>query len=211
MIALVVIFSIASRRPAQCRHVTKNSSPQLLLSPALTKCDAHNSFRIRSYENCRVSPALFAKNLKLRLNFVSPCHAARCFSCPSFTPADVPFQVPYLLPSSVCRNSFVCHSYVNTGVWGYSSHFGTARALSQSRTPCWIQVLSFQTLAHSFVPFCTHQKLNPFLFNRFPTLCQKKVPAGVGIFQLTTFNFQLSIVGSSRTIPASRPGRRHDL
>src|SRR5712691_727777 len=52
---------------------------------------------------------------------------------------------------------------------------------------CLAYPLSFHTLAHSFALFCTHQKLNPFLSNRFRTLCQKKVPAGVGIFQLTTF------------------------
>src|SRR5260370_26702888 len=31
-----------------------------LLESALTNCDARNSFRIRSYENCRVSPAFFS-------------------------------------------------------------------------------------------------------------------------------------------------------
>src|SRR5258708_34957045 len=107
--------------------------------------------------------------------------------------------------------SFVSHSCTNTGGVGVFFPFWDSTSAVQSRTPCWIQVLSFQTLAHSFVPFCTHQKFNPFLSNRFRTLCQKKASAGVGIFQLTTFNFQLSIVGSSRTIPASRPGRRHDL
>ena len=43
------------------------------------------------------------------------------------------FGFPYTLPSSVCRNSFVCHSYENTGVWGYSSHFGTRPALQTAR------------------------------------------------------------------------------
>jgi len=30
-------------------------------------------------------------------------------------PFEAAFHLPYTLPSSVCRNSFVCHSYENTG------------------------------------------------------------------------------------------------
>jgi hypothetical protein len=33
--------------------------------------------------------------------------------------------------------------------------------------------LSFHTFAHSFARFCTRAKINPFLFNRFRTLCAK--------------------------------------
>ncbi len=33
----------------------------------------------------------------------------------------------YVLPSSVSGNPFVYHSYENTGVWMYSSHFGMRR------------------------------------------------------------------------------------
>jgi hypothetical protein len=55
MVAWVVMFSIDPRRATQCRHVTKIPSPQLLLFPALTNCDARNPFRIRSYEKCRVA------------------------------------------------------------------------------------------------------------------------------------------------------------
>ncbi len=49
---------IVSRRPRRStpfRHVTKNPSLQLLYFPHLQNRDACNSFRIRSYENCRVS------------------------------------------------------------------------------------------------------------------------------------------------------------
>ena len=41
------------------------------------------------------------------------------------------------------------------------------------------QVLSFHILAHSFALFCTPQKLNSLLFNRFRTLCQKTPRVGV--------------------------------
>src|SRR6267378_2338668 len=34
-------------------------------------------------------------------------------------------------------------------------------------------LLYFQSRAHSFALFCTPQKLNPFIFKRFRTLCQK--------------------------------------
>jgi hypothetical protein len=40
--------------------------------------------------------------------------------------------------------------------------------------------LYFQTLPHSFALFCTHTKLNPFLFKRFRTLCKKTPGVGVG-------------------------------
>ena len=51
----VALFSNGPRRTAHCRHVTKIPSPQLLLFPALKNRDACNPFRIRSYENCRVT------------------------------------------------------------------------------------------------------------------------------------------------------------
>src|SRR5712691_9785032 len=54
MIPSVVIFSFDPRRATHCRHVTKIPSPQLLLFPPLTNRDARNSFRFRSYANCRV-------------------------------------------------------------------------------------------------------------------------------------------------------------
>ena len=51
------------RRTPLTRHVTKNPSPQPLFFLTLTNCDARNPFRIRFYENCRVSPARSLKNL----------------------------------------------------------------------------------------------------------------------------------------------------
>src|SRR5260370_30359136 len=56
MLAWVVMFRLPARLATQFRHVTKNPSPQLLVDPPLTNCDARNPFRIRFYENCRVSP-----------------------------------------------------------------------------------------------------------------------------------------------------------
>src|SRR5260370_35573626 len=56
MVAWVVIFRPQPRLATLLRHVTKYRSPQVLVDSALTNRDARNSFRIRSYENCRVSP-----------------------------------------------------------------------------------------------------------------------------------------------------------
>jgi hypothetical protein len=38
-------------------QLAENTAPLSPLDSALTDCDAHKSFRMRSYENCRVSPA----------------------------------------------------------------------------------------------------------------------------------------------------------
>jgi hypothetical protein len=46
--------------------------------------------------------------------------------------------------------------------------------------------LCFQSLAHSFVVFCTHQNHNPFQFKRFRTLCQKHPGGGGVIFKITS-------------------------
>jgi hypothetical protein len=59
----------------------------------------------------------------------------------------------------------------NAGGVGGILNFSTPKPFAPS-TFC-IHPLCFDILAHSFALFCTHTKLNPFLFNRFCTLCQK--------------------------------------
>src|SRR5260370_11311548 len=58
MVAWVVNSRLHPRLVTLFRHVTKNPSPQVLMTCALTNRNARNSFRMCSYENCRVSPAL---------------------------------------------------------------------------------------------------------------------------------------------------------
>jgi hypothetical protein len=75
-------------------------------------------------------------------------------------------HLPYTLPSTVSRKPFTCRSYENTGVWGYSSRFGTHRRADISTyrrfpIPCLFkllrtllrvaktQLLSFQAILHS--------------------------------------------------------------
>src|SRR6266851_4925618 len=65
------------------------------------------------------------------------------------------------------------------GGGGRSSHPGAHH--SPLITRHYTQVLSFHTLAHSFALFCTHQKLNSFVFKRFRTLCEKHPGVGVGV------------------------------
>ena len=70
-------------------------------------------FGINTYEKQGEGSPLWLTNCSKRVS-------ARTFA------GILAFHLPYTLPSSVSRNSFICHSYENTrGVWGYSSHFGT--------------------------------------------------------------------------------------
>lgn len=55
MVSWVVNSRLHRRLATLFRHVTKYRSPQVLVDSALTNGDARNSFRIRCYENCRVS------------------------------------------------------------------------------------------------------------------------------------------------------------
>jgi hypothetical protein len=56
-----------------------------------------------------------------------------------------------------------------------------ARWVGRSRgsTPASIYLFYFQSVAHSFALFCTHAKLNSFLFKRLRTLCQKHPGGGI--------------------------------
>src|SRR5258708_5312339 len=60
MLSWVVTSRPHPRLATLFRHVTKSRSPQVLLDSALTNGDAGNSFRIRSYGNCRVFLGLLA-------------------------------------------------------------------------------------------------------------------------------------------------------
>src|SRR6266478_6101109 len=76
--------------------------------------------------------------------------------------------------------SFRMRTYKKHRGWGgRSSHPGAHH--SPLITRHYTQVLSFHALAHSFALFCTHQKLNSFVFKRFRTLCEKHPGVGVGV------------------------------
>src|SRR6266446_5754664 len=119
-----VIFSRYSRRSTPFRH-----------------CDARNSFKIRFCENCRVSYH-FVASLTRRETLP---HTKRICK-------PLVFYALRTLPSSVSRNSFVCHSYENCRVCTNNSHSGTPHhPLAVS-----IRVISFHPLTN-----CPSR--NPFL------------------------------------------------
>src|SRR6266704_1409616 len=62
------------------------------------------------------------------------------------------------------------------GGGGHSCHSGIRHTLLV--TTHYVQVFSFQTIPHSFAFSCASQKLNPFVFMQFRTLCEKH--RGVG-------------------------------
>jgi hypothetical protein len=77
----------------------------------------------------------------------------------------------------------------------------------QHSNPPSVYPLSFQILAHSFALFCARAKLNPFLFKRFRTLCQK--PPGVGVPPLRLRQSPVTIHRPAPTLSGSLPPRRH--
>src|SRR5260370_26081297 len=112
------MFSIDSRRPPYCRHVTKIPSPQLLLFPGLINCDARNPFRIRSYANCRVGdplPPFWNSSHSLdhpyHRSFFSYTYEMQisqplCFDIHTKCPGGVPPTPPWAKPLSVCMRLF---------------------------------------------------------------------------------------------------------
>src|SRR6266568_4508098 len=97
------------------------------------------------------------------------CHcAARAFSFTSFTSfASLTYSKPFTIRT--CRK---------VGGGGHSCHSGIRH--KPLVTTHYVQVLSFQTIPHSFALFCTYQKLNPFVFMQFHALCEKHPGVGEG-------------------------------
>ncbi len=123
------------------------------LDSALTNRDARKSFRIRSYENCRVSPGSAGHSTASRVHSAN-LHVyfqslARCSSRNRFL-----FKLLHL-----CRGVYVPphHSSLPTRHSPLTTRFFLA-------TPFF---------SHSCALFCTHQNHNSFVFKRFRTLYQK--------------------------------------
>jgi hypothetical protein len=122
-----VIFSSHSRRATLCRHVTKIPSPQLLLFPGLTNGDACNSFRIRSYANCRVT--------SFKPNIFLPPIPAHTLAFPFLSSIfRTFFQVPYPvspLLATLTKSAGVCTN---------NSHSGTRPVGSPTHPqPTWVE------------------------------------------------------------------------
>src|SRR5260370_35347790 len=88
-------------------------------------------------------------------------------------------HLPYSLPSSVSRNSFVWHSYETAGGCANNSQCGNSHCTRKelSARVC-IQVLSFHILAHSFAP----KKTQLLPFQAIPHSLLKNTGVGVPTF-----------------------------
>ena len=102
---------------------------------------------------------LLTPSVSLRLSLF-PCRKQNQQSC---------FHSPYTLPSSVSRKSFACHSYENIGAVGVFFPFWNRTKSGEGHS----QNYSTSFFSDSCALFCTHKKLNPFLFKQFRTLLQK--------------------------------------
>src|SRR5258708_13606889 len=74
---------------------------------------------------------------------------------------------------------FRCNTYKEHGGVGILFPFWKSLSGSATSNSCFIQVLSFHIVAHSFAFFCICKKLNSFLFKRFRTLYVKTPRGGV--------------------------------
>ncbi len=190
------------------RHTRARDEKQLPLSSSKTRLykslshrDAHKSFRIRSYENCRVSPAIFPSNFQPQTSSSCLCHTSenspisdhpdrirvpsdhresRDLTC-TLSPLAATLAENHLLspiiatdPKTHVSNPFICHTSE------------TARGVSYSENPMLdlLLVNSAQRL-HLYPPFplcvlcvlCDLCVKSFFLFFRF---CRKPRSTGHG-------------------------------
>src|SRR6266849_3082137 len=170
MPAWVVIYRRHHRKAAPYRHVTKNTSPQLLLFLTLTNCDACNPFRIRSYENCRVTS--FKPNIFLFPSISVPT-LALLFLTPIFR---IFFQVPYPAPPLLASLMRLLHperfyGTKTAGVCTNNSHSGSPRSRPwgtrhshQSLAPVFKFFLF--TLLRTLLRFFAHTQNSTLFFSR---------------------------------------------
>src|SRR5229473_6711088 len=136
---------------------------------------------------------------------------AGTFALPLSTP---PFPLPHLTPllpysyghsyttaapQPLCNQSFT-HSFYRDG--GCTPRWLSPRDRDPYSLPTthlkFFLFTFLRTLLHIFAFFCTHQKLNSLVFNRFRTLCTKHPGGGVPPCSL-------------RTDPKDRPNVEHHL
>jgi hypothetical protein len=137
---LVSFLGLARTYIEQTRGISHSPSPLLLTTddcPPVSDYYWIKSFRCNTYR----SPRKCCKQKTYGLTKPFRCNTYKKHGVASFKPdiflyplpADCPpiFHLPYTLPSSVSRKPFIYHSYANTGVYGYSSHFGIPPAPSK--------------------------------------------------------------------------------
>jgi hypothetical protein len=153
VVAWVVNYRRQTRRPSRLRHVTKSSSPQVFYKQHLTNCDARNSFRIRSYENCRVVLVFLSKDLGSNLKWTFPIRAlGSLFSL--FPPRAFHNSFPFRGVHTLSKNSRMAPP--SWSIFGVAGHwrrlwpilflFKPLRTLLHLPKA---QLLYFQAIAHS--------------------------------------------------------------
>jgi len=148
MLAWVVIFSSHSRRATLCRHVTKIPSPQLLLFPGLTNGDACNSFRIRSYANCRVAYARVLLSSIFRTLFQVLYLAT-------------PFFATLTKTTGVCTNNSHSGTQQRAGLTSKPSFFLGSRITGHELSLSSLSTFNFQ-LSTSSVPFFRESQVTDY-------------------------------------------------
>ncbi len=184
-----MIVSQQHRLATLFRHRDEKPVIVTLLVSALANSDARNPFRMCFYVNGRVSYT------SASIFCFSPHSSAQKAICKSLV-----FFALRTLPSSVSCNSIICHSYENCRVYTNNSHSGTRRPPAPAPSPTFC--LLFPFFSYSCELFCTHQKLNPFVFKQFRTLCAKHPGVGVGRNASPEHKLKLSIPLDARLSPA---------
>ncbi len=187
-----VIFNRYSRRSTPFRHCDEKRVTASPLDSAFTKCHAPNSFKICFCENCRVS-VHFVASLTRRETLL---HTRRICK-------PLVFYSLHTLPSSVSRNSFVCHSYENCRVYANDSH---------SETPH--LPLTTSILADSFHALTNCPPHNPFLLTFMHRMGDIEVPQRCQRFVSQPFRFLVNyldptfqVAGLGGTSPSPHGGQ----
>jgi len=124
------------------------------------------------------------------------------------------FKRLHTLSFSVSCKPCVCHSYENCRVYTSNSHSGTLNYFDRGTIRFFRSAQSVRSAAllfslvtrhlppdssplfsHPSKLFCTRQKLNPFVFMQFRTLCEKRRGVGTPLALFTWKNGEASDAG----------------
>ncbi len=154
-----MIFRRHHRQAASYRHVTKNTSRQLLWNLHLRDRDARNPFRIRSYENCRVS-----------IQHSHPVPLSPIFR--------IFFQVPYPVTplfATLTKTAGVCTNNSHSGT--HQSRVQFSSLVGLSLTPIPFPLILLRTLLRFFAL----SKNSTLFFSRDSALFAQNTGGGVPI------------------------------
>ena len=127
---------------------------------------------LRQSRKSRALPRLLPSN-------IPTCKCAVRIPDASSGPSSIPtFGFPYPLPSSVARNSFVCHSYENTGGVGvffpFRHDFTWSEPEGHSSHSALLKCFFFKLLR----TLLRYEETQPFYFQSIPNSLQKTTRGG---------------------------------